>query len=184
MEEKKCSKCGEVKCISEYGVLRGKVGGMPRCKVCSRKRSLEYLKKNYDKIKIQREQNKNYNNKYQREYRRNRYNSDNEFKWVVKVMDHVRGASNRQEFKDKWDSVRQDYEKKGITYHIDHMIPREWFKTNTNIGLVNHIDNLQVIDAEYNLNKKNFWSDPVPSDYLDKVRPYIKKKYLGLLKSL
>ena len=99
-------------------------------------------------------------------------------------MKHVRTVKSRKEFIDKWRDTLKMYDDMGIEYHIDHMVPKNWFKMDTDKELVNHLDNLQVIDAHYNTSKRNRWSDPVPSEYLNKIRPYIKEERLGDLKSL
>ena len=212
--EKQCSKCNEVKPISEFGVLRGKVGGMSHCKVCNRKRGMSHFNKNKDKIllqnKIWKEKNPDkvkeitksyYHNNlefhkkrvsiYQKNnnsklalYRKHRYNTNPEFHFMEQVRGHLKGVKNRQKFKDLWDDTYKMYDEKGIPYDIDHLIPKNWFLVRTPKHLINHLDNLQVIDMKYNRSKKDRWSDPVPSEYLDKVRPYIKKKFEGLLKSL
>lgn len=197
MEEKKCSKCGEVKPISEFGNLRGKVGGMSQCKVCNRKRGKEHNDKNTDKIKLYYLKNreriikrvcdnnkKNPRTEYMRDYQRKRYNTETEFRFMEQVRTHLKGVKNRKEFLDIWGDTYQVYDFYGIPYHIDHKVPKSWFLVRTPKSLINHMDNLQVIDKDYNLSKNNRWSDPVPSEYLDKIRPYIKKKFQGLLKSL
>lgn len=111
------------------------------------------------------------------EYRKKRYNNDNEYKFYVYIMRHLRGTQKRDDFKLIWDEVRMIYDMYGIKYHIDHKIPKTWFKPNTSKLIINHLDNLQVIDAEYNLKKSNYWADPVCSEYLEMVKPYIKSEY-------
>ena len=206
--EKQCSKCDEVKPISEFGKKRGKVGGMSWCKVCENIRS----KKKYDPIKKKQyrlknkevilkqkkeyyelnkeevlERNKQFlinNPNYLKDRYNERYHNDSEYRFGYLISSHLKGVKNRQDFKDLWDEVRKDYDEKGISYHIDHLIPKSWFKVGSPKHIINHLDNLQVIDANYNMSKQDRWSDPVPSEYLDKIRPYIKKKYEGLLYTL
>lgn len=144
----------------------------------------QYRLDNAEMIKEWKEQFKENNPSYHADYRRERRKVDPEFHWGELVMKHVRTVKNRQDFIDKWEDTLKMYDEKGITYNIDHMVPRNWFKMDTPKSLVNHIDNLQVIDAQYNQSKQDRWSDPVPSDYLDKIRPYIKKERLGDLISL
>ena len=186
--EKQCSKCNEVKPISEFGMKRGKVGGMSWCKICNRNRFKKFYKENTQYVLTK---NKNYVKDnyesvltYRRNYANDKYKNCPEFRFANHISKHIQGIKNRQDFKDLWDEVRKDYDEKGISYHIDHLIPQSWFLIRTPKHIVNHLDNLQVIDAHYNMSKKHRWSDPVPSEYLDKIRPYIKKKFKGLLKSL
>ena len=180
--KKGCQSCGEVKTFIEM-VNRGESYSY-HCKKCKNKQVHDWVIINPDKRKsiIDRfnENNPNYNN----EYYKNRYNNDSEFRWSENVRFHMRGVSIRQEFKDLWDDVREVYDFYDIPYHIDHMVPKSWFLVRTPKYLINHLDNLQVIDEDYNKSKLNKWSDPVSSEYLDKIRPYIKKKFEGLLKSL
>ena len=212
--EKQCSKCNEVKPISEFGKLsKSKDGLNYYCKVCGRQRCKNYYGNNIEKERERTKQKRlnnleyslNRSKKYYYENKEslkslkkqwldnnpNYYNdyyhsnkSNPEFRFGILVRKHLKGVSNRQEFKEIWDDVREVYDMYDIPYHIDHMVPKSWFLVRTPKYLINHLDNLQVIDADYNLSKLNRWSDPVPSDYLDKIRPYIKKKFEGLLKSL
>ncbi len=49
---KKCSKCGEVKPVSEFGKDKGAKDGLFRwCKVCNRNHQKEYRAKNPEKAK-------------------------------------------------------------------------------------------------------------------------------------
>jgi len=191
--EKQCSKCDEVKPISEFGKLRGKIGGMAKCKVCNRDRYKTYRDKNIDKEKQRAKDKMFYNPIYMSNYRntekyrkkqRDKYISNSDFRFGQIIKGHLQGVKNREDFKEIWDDVREVYDMYDIPYHIDHMVPKNWFLVRTPKYLINHLDNLQVIDADYNLSKQDRWSDPVPSEYLDKIRPYIKKKFEGLLKSL
>ena len=212
--KKCCSKCEEVKPISEFGKLKGILNAYPSCKVCNRKRGVDYRKNNPIKSKnsqsIYREKNREYlrlrtlnwtrnnaeknrersrkfreeNLQYYADYKRNRRKVDADYNFMTVIMNHLKGVKNRQDFIDKWSPMYKMYDERGIKYHIDHMVPRSWFKTDTDPSLINHFDNLQVIDADYNLSKLDRWSDPVPSDYLERIRPFIKQERLGDLKSV
>ncbi len=114
---------------------------------------------------------------YFSDYSRNKYRTNSDFKFRVLLMNHLKGVSKRKEFKEIWDDIRDVYEMYGITYHIDHLIPREWFKSTTDKELINHVDNLQVIDETYNLSKQNRWSDVVPNDYYQLIKEQIKDEY-------
>ena len=211
--KKCCSKCEEVNPISEFGNLRGNVGGMSWCIVCNKKRGVKFHKDNPDVSKTYYQKNKerivkrvcDYNktsdkrksymkqylkdnkevlNKKQAIRRKERYHNDAEYYFREKIRGHLRGVQKRKEFTDIWESTYKMYDDMGIEYHIDHMIPKNWFKMNTPKSLINHLDNLQVIDSDYNTSKQDRWSDPVPSEYLNKIRPYIKEERLGDLKSV
>jgi hypothetical protein len=213
IKEKECRDCNETKCVSEFnGDKRTIDGYAAMCKSCWDKywsnwyhneRSEESInkqklrsKRNYiiynesgvfpsGKTIKQSRKERSERYKPKRNKRKNeRYRTEPDFKFKTLIMQHLKGVKNREDFNNLWDDVREVYDFFGITYHIDHLIPKNWFINKTPMELINHIDNLQVIDADYNISKQDRWSDPVPSDYLDKIRPYIKKEYLGLLKSL
>tara|TARA_R110001632_G_scaffold137914_2_gene253585 strand:- start:23 stop:766 length:744 start_codon:yes stop_codon:yes gene_type:complete len=177
--KKGCQSCNEVKPLDKMrkmGQRNGKVKYGSVCKVCfNKQQKKDYWDNRQSELERCRIKNKKYWDKNK---------NTPEFIWSQKIMRHLKGVSNRQKFKDLWDEVYQVYDMYNIPYHIDHMVPKSWFLVRTPKSLINHIDNLQVIDAKYNSSKKHFWSDPVPNEYLDKIRPYVKKKFEGLLKSL
>ena len=212
--KKCCSKCDMVKPVSDFGnSSRSKDGKRSSCKECGNIYNKKHYQDNREQKlmygELWREENKERFKQIQKNYRDNNrekvlnskktwnknnreyYNSyfhkhkhDNEFRFAYTLRNHLRGVEKRKEFKDIWDDIREVYDMYGVPYHIDHMIPQYWFKINTPTSLINHLDNLQVIDADYNLSKKDRWSDPVPSEYLNKIRPYIKEERLGDLISL
>jgi hypothetical protein len=116
--------------------------------------------------------------KLRNEWHYKNYHSNAEYKFTCALTKHIKGIKNRQDFKDIWSDVESIYVMYGINYHIDHLIPKTWFKVSTPKNIVNNINNLQVIDAKYNLNKKNKWADPVCPEYLEIAKPYLKKNYL------
>ena len=144
----------------------------------------QYKEDNPEIVKFWKEKFKEENPSYHADYNRERRKVDPEFHWGEMVMKHVRTVKSRKEFIDKWRDTLKMYDDMGIECHIDHMVPKNWFKMDTDKELVNHLDNLQVIDAHYNTSKQNRWSDPVPSEYLNKIRPHIKEERLGDLISL
>ena len=121
--------------------------------------------------------NKEHRKEWSKKYVKKRYDTDPDYRFSCLVMGHLRGVSNRKEFKKKWDDIKDVYNMYGISYHIDHMIPKEWFKITTEKELINHIDNLQVIDSTYNLTKSNHWSDEVSESYYELIKDCIKDEY-------
>jgi hypothetical protein len=105
---------------------------------------------------------------------RERYYNDPDYYFNVTIHKHIRTVEKRVEFTEMWGEVKDIYNMYGIQYHIDHKVPRNWFKSNTPSHIVNDLRNLQVIDAKYNLNKKDKWADPVCQEYLDLIKPYLK----------
>ena len=104
--------------------------------------------------------------------------TDDNFIFNCKIMKHIRSVEKRNDFKTEWDEVKDVYNMYGIDYHIDHKVPKSWFKSSTPKNIVNDIRNLQVIDAEYNLSKLNKWADKVSDEYSNLIKPYLKKAFL------
>tara|TARA_R110001632_G_scaffold95840_5_gene202031 strand:- start:420 stop:1268 length:849 start_codon:yes stop_codon:yes gene_type:complete len=211
--EKTCGKCCETKKISEFYVYSKTIDGYNIwCAVCVSERHTEWYhnERTEELIKIAKERSsiswrkyadlgafpsgktisqssKERSERYKPKRNANKVRrrlTDPHFKWKCNVMTHLKGVKKRKEFTDIWDEVYQIYVMYNIPYHIDHMVPKHWFKIETPLELVNDIDNLQVIDAKYNGSKLDRWSDPVPSEYLERIRPYIKTERLGDLISL
>lgn len=118
---------------------------------------------------------------YVNEMSRKKQKTDPDYRFRGRIMRHIKGVQNRKEFIEIWGDVKSVYEMYGIKYHIDHKIPKNWFNHNTPSIIVNNINNLQIIDATYNLSKQDMWADSVCLEYLNIVKPYIKKKYINHL---
>lgn len=208
--KKGCNDCNKVKTLDEFGFKSIKQGThRTKCKDCrsiferenrddkkENKRGRDYYEKNKEQL-LQRKKEYYKRTGYSRKYYlknkqeilsknaiyvKERYKSDDEFRFTKLLMSHLRGVKNRKEFKNLWDDIREVYDMYGVTYHIDHLIPREWFKMDTDRELVNHLDNLQVIDETYNVTKKNRWSDKVTDDYYQLIKGQIKNEYKDKLK--
>ena len=195
VDSQTCNKCMIEKSSNDfYKEKLGKNGLRSTCKECDAKKDKEYYEKNKTII-LERKQKYNYDNKdkiskynkkrnsipenriKQSQQTMDRYREDQEFRFNRILTMHVRTVSKRSEFKSIWDEVREVYDMYGIIYHIDHLIPRTWFKSSTPKTIINDLDNLQVIDEKYNLTKKNKWADKVPLHYFRKALPYIKEEY-------
>ena len=196
-KEKECYTCNVVKPINQFKNSVDTIDGKHyECKECSNKKGLEYRKKNPHKTKEWREKNHEYVLQYDRarnkerfqrdkekikRRNRKRYKTDPKYRFSELVRGHLQGVTKRNSFKTIWNDIREVYDFYGIKYNIDHKIPQEWFKFNSPKNIINHLDNLQVIDAPYNLSKQNRWSDQVTESYLELALPHIKKKYLKKL---
>ena len=176
-------------CRSCCKISNKKYKSKPEYKETQRQYNKEYHKEYYSNLDNReriKERVKNYSSipekkKMLREkrnvYYKNRRKNDPDFRFYRMIIGHVRKIENREEFKNRWDDVKDIYDMYGIDYHIDHLIPKFWFKTTTPKTIINHLDNLQVIDAKYNLTKQNFWADKVSDEYLKIVIPYIKNDF-------
>jgi hypothetical protein len=197
VDSQTCNKCSMEKPSEEfYKEKLGKNGLRSTCKTCDLKqdkdyydnnkniileRKQKYILSNKKKISERARKYNLINRKKQTQQTMDRYRKDQEFRFNRILTMHLRTVSKRTEFKSKWDEVKDIYNMYGIIYHIDHLIPRTWFKSSTPKTLINDIDNLQIIDEMYNLNKGNRWADEVPTDYLMKILPYIKEEYIDQL---
>jgi uncharacterized coiled-coil DUF342 family protein len=209
---KVCCSCKVEKPTNEFYINKSSKDGLNyKCKICSKiysklnkskpefkEKQKEYNKKYYkifysnsDNKERVRNRVKNYNSKpenkkkilkRQNQYYKDRRKNDPEFRFYRMIIGHVRKVEKRDEFKNKWDEIKDIYDMYGITYHIDHLIPKSWFNVTTPKYIINHFDNLQVIDEKYNLCKQNLWSDKVCDEYLKIALQYIKKEYKNRLK--
>jgi hypothetical protein len=121
--EKKCTKCGEVKSLQDFGNRKDcKEGKRNHCKICKRQYYNDYIKKNKDKIKKDRKayniKNKDKNKSYSLEWRdKNKYYSAEYFK-LRKKTDLL--FKLRCNISSNMSSAikRQGYSKKTKTYNI------------------------------------------------------------------
>jgi hypothetical protein len=84
-------------------------------------------------------------------------------------------------------SYQEFVEKIGIpkkNEHIDHKIPSSWFIDVTPINIIWNINNLQIVNQQYNQSKLNRFHDDVDLIYLNEVKKYIKEKYQPQIKML
>ena len=161
MQTKKCTKCGEVKLLTEFSRHKlGKFGKQARCKICikeydAKRNSLpeiklknkikdkKYYQDNREKINKDSRQYRKDNPEYMKEWLKNRYHNDPEFKLLFltrtrisqAVKDYKYKKTNRtidelgcdmktymkhleHQFTDKmtWDNH-------GTYWEIDHIIP-------------------------------------------------------------
>ena len=93
---KYCSKCGELKPLTEYYLRSGSDQHRARCKVCSLKEQKHYNQKNRDHI---REYNKQYfqdNKERIYDYRYNRHHTDDAYRITTLLRGRLYQAMNSQ----------------------------------------------------------------------------------------
>lgn len=144
-------------------------------KLESRKKQMKEAQKRYM------EKNRDEINQRRLKKHHERYLNDPEYKWGYQVMFHLRGVEKREEFKKQWDDIKDLYEFYDVDYDIDHKVPKTWFKKSTPKKVVNHLENLQVIDRIYNKSKSNRWNDPISVEYKELIQNYLKKEYVNRL---
>ena len=179
---KVCSKCKETKPVAEYYKRSAsKDGLMYQCKTCKNKTSIKYQQTDaYKQYKAEHDSNnpRGPRKEYHREYRRNKYNSDNEYKLKTDLRRRLHGALNG---KCKADTTKallgctyeeacahieaqftegMSWDKMGIHgIHIDHIRPCASFDLTDPEQQREcfHYTNLQPLWAEDNLRKSDKW---------------------------
>lgn len=67
---------------------------------------------------------------------------------------------------------------------IDHKIPVTWFIPFTDVKIISHLKNLQILNRNENFKKNNTFCHPVSVEYLELAKPYIKENYINKLKTI
>jgi hypothetical protein len=142
-----------------------------------------YYKEWRDKNK---EKYKEYISSYQKQNQKKKYHTDIEYR-IKKMLDNqirafLKGTKNA---KTK-ELLGYDYTEfintigvPKINEHIDHKVPKTWFKENTPINIIWSLDNLQIVTSEYNKTKYNTFCDKINDKYKNIILPYIKEKYMN-----
>jgi hypothetical protein len=154
------------------------------------KQKPSYHKLNPDYYKEWREKNKEkykeYISSYQKKNQKKKYHTDNEYR-VKKILDNqirafLKGTKNKKTKELLGYDYSEFINRIGIpstNEHIDHKIPKTWFKEDTPINVIWSLDNLQIVTSEYNKNKYNIFNDEVCKEYKNIVIPYLKNKYIN-----
>jgi hypothetical protein len=151
-----------------------------------------YHKQNPTYYKEYREQNREKYNLYLKTYQKKtqkvKYHSNPQFRLQKILSNQVRSF-----LKGKKNRVTETL--LGYTYetflaqigtphphlHIDHKVPVSWFKEDTPINIIWHLDNLQLTSQEYNKSKLNKFADETPNNYKILIKPCLKPQYLNKL---
>ena len=67
---------------------------------------------------------------------------------------------------------------------IDHKVPISWFKEGTEMYIVFDLSNLQNLCSKKNRQKGNRFSHPISEEYFNKIKPFIKEKYITKIKTI
>ena len=139
----------------------------------------EWRKKNKEKYK-------EYIYLYQKTHQKEKYHTDLKYK-TKKIIDNqirsfLKGTKNKKT-KELLGYNYEDFINKigtpQINEHIDHKIPKTWFKSNTPINIIWDLNNLQIVTSEYNKKKYNTFCDEVDKEYKNIILPYIKEEYIN-----
>jgi hypothetical protein len=192
--KQQCTKCSLEKDYSHFPKSKQK---KQICKSCKS----EYDREHYQKNKKRRlEQSHKYNSikvkdkawyKRECEYmKKRRRENPHIFRWrdifnntLKQVKDNKKSSStikhmgySSDEFKTHIENqFNQDQSWENVS--IDHKVPITWFKKETPLHLVNHLENLQVLSLEENIAKSNYFSSKISLDYKQKIIIFIQDKY-------
>lgn len=178
----KCCSCNEIKESSEF-----RPSEPNRCKKCSNKQNnirkkinqITSYKAKLDRVNIRKRVKECKRPKLSKEesynIRRLRGSLHKMFKkWCVyKIGSSLSYLTyTKEEFLAKFPEI-------GVSMHLDHKIPISWFKPETPISVIFHLDNLQLLSEEDNLKKNNLYHHPVTEEFLLLCRPFIREEYLN-----
>jgi hypothetical protein len=157
--EKRCTKCGQIKALVEFGNLKkGKEGKCSYCKECAKKDLKEWTSKNQPQVK---QRSKDYLSKRRKE------DSEWYFKEILRnqVRRYVvskKGIRTEEILGETYSNVRVHIErqfKEGMSWHnhgewhIDHIVPLTSGNKREEWIALNHYTNLQPLWAADNLKK-------------------------------
>jgi len=194
-----CTKCKTAKGLDEFNKHNITQDGFSAwCKPCAKEGKKRWYAKNKAAQKQRvinwRARKVEENRDYLAKYTRERYLNDNVFRARRLSYNLLRRCLNGkakesstfellgytlQQFVEKFEDEIFVFKMYGVSFHVDHCIPLTWFIDGTPFNLVNDLDNLQVICADENREKKNVYAHPVPKAYIEKVLPHIKPERIS-----
>lgn len=200
---KTCKTCKQDKPLTEYYKGKGYRGGRnPNCKVCmkvvvnkeTRKAASKRYRDNHPGKRLEqarkyREENREKMRKIVTDYGNMRYRTDSIYRLQTilrqQIVDYIKYKKNERTAQ-LLGYTAQDFINRygeGLTgQHIDHKIPKSWFKEDAPINVVWHLDNLQWLDGVENDSKGNRYAHTVSESYLHQALPYVKEEFTSFLK--
>jgi hypothetical protein len=176
--EKKCKLCEQVKPREEFTVSVSSDGLFPYCKECYRKSQNE---KYY--TEDGRKSHRNSVNKYARK----KYKFNDRYKTSRNLSRNFNLILKEGRVREKWskyeiligyeviDFVNKVGGRPSSQHQIDHKIPIAWFSDDCPFSIMWDMRNLWWVTKDYNNKKGNRWCDFIPEDYLEVIRPYLKR---------
>ncbi len=168
MDYKNCTKCGELKALTEFYKRSDNNTHRSHCKTCTRPKNrvgaAKWRAKNPESVKEQNLRFKTLNPDYSKEWyqanlvharaKRRKYREDNLAVYAANTAKYRAAKLQRTPSwltEEHWDQINSIYENCPPGYHVDHIVPLQ----GENVcGL--HIPlNLRIIPAEDNLSKSN-----------------------------
>ena len=132
------------------------------------KYATDYNQSNPDKVKVYRSKPSDKKKKMSRIY--------SLLHNVLKSKDKTKNSKTKEllgytakELRDHLNNFNSDWD--GM--HIDHKIPVDWFDDDTPLYIINHLDNLWLVESKYNLEKQAKWCNFPSKEYLEIAKPYL-----------
>jgi hypothetical protein len=176
-----CNKCNISNDLIEYRISKnGRYGKI--CRICRNKDFLNYNNNLDSKIKQERDK------KYYRDYIHvNMWRSI--LKSTLNRLGHTKNSKSNEligynslSLKIHLESLFNDnmsWKNYGRYWEVDHIIPVSLFKEDTDVGIVNSLDNLRPLCKIYN-NSRGNKLDEKGYEILDKYKTYIKDEYIKI----
>lgn len=199
---KQCKTCTEFKPLEQFSNGKNNAGGkVPHCKTCVKAnlnkqgqniRSKRYRDKHPEKRlelnRRYREQNPEKMRKIHTDYGKKRYSTDPVYRLQTilrqQIVDYIKYKKNERTAELLGYTAEDFINRYGtgqVNDHVDHKIPKSWFKENTPINIVWHMDNLHWLPIKENFSKGNRYMTPVSEKYLQIAMPHILESYLPYL---
>ena len=200
---KTCKICKEEKPLEEYYNGKNYKGGkQPRCKICmqkSVKKDIQnaaskryrdrYPEKRLERNRKYREENPERMRKIHTDYGNMRYRTDPIYRLQSilrqQIVDYIKHKKNERTAHILGYTAKDFITRYGegtTTDHIDHKIPKSWFKEDAPVNVVWHLDNLHWLDGVENDSKGNRYAHIVSENYLQQALPYVKEEFISFLK--
>lgn len=195
---KTCKTCMQDKPLTEYYSGKGNKGGKnPNCKVCmkavvnkeaqkaaSKRYRDRYPEKRLEQGRRYRKENPEKMRKIVTDYGNMRYRTDPTYRLQTilrqQIIEYIKYKKNERTAQllgyTAQDFINR-YGEGSIGQHIDHRIPKSWFKEDAPIHIVWHLDNLQWLDDAENSSKGNRFMHGVEGRYLTVALPHLKEEY-------
>ena len=157
----------------------------------------EYLKTLRINYKIDKQNKSKYNkaynilnrekiNKLKNEYEKNKIKNDPNYRFIrnIRRLLHRTLEIKTESTFDLLGYTKNDllkilgkYPEQGES--IDHKVPVSWFIEYSDIKLINHLENLQILPTKDNLIKSNTFAHKISKNYYELIKNTIKPKYLN-----
>jgi len=190
----RCKKCTNEYYNSLYDKFKENKLKKAKIYYAENKEYLKTLRINYTIDKDKKSKyNKVYNilnkekiNKLKNEYEKNKIKNDSNYRFIRNVRRLVRRTieiKTESTFDllgySKNDLLKSlgKYPEQGES--IDHKVPVSWFIEYSDIKLINHLENLQILTTKDNLIKSNTFAHKISKNYYELIKNTIKPKYLN-----